>query len=101
MVAVVTTNFVNEKTPPTNSRDLPDSLVTPCRLEWLTSITDELSSLSCQCTVLLSVFFCITLYSFSLFEWCGVVGWVVVRMAPGEYPMDDLDDLGAFGAAKG
>ena len=40
--------------------------------------------------------FCLTLYSFSLFEW-----WVVVRMAPGEYPMDDLDDLGAFGVAKG
>ena len=45
--------------------------------------------------------FCLTLYSFSLFEWWGVVGWVVVRMAPGEYPMDDLDDLGAFGVAKG
>ena len=45
--------------------------------------------------------FCITLYSFSLFEWWGVVGWVVVRMAPGAYPMDHLDDLGAFGVAKG
>ena len=31
----------------------------------------------------------------------GGGGWVVVRMAPGEYPMDDLDDLGAFGVAKG